>query len=91
MKEPEPPREEKPEPRAEKPTHKPEPEAEEEDKPWLQHTTFVFPRVVSAKLSPRHQSMQLQMLCFRSHQSFQHLLQSMMSHHLMNSFELIFL
>ena len=60
VKEPEPPREEKPEPRAEKPAHKPEPEAEEEDKPWLQHTTFVFPRVVSAKLSPRHQSMQLQ-------------------------------
>ena len=30
------------------------------DKPWLQHTTFVFPRVVSAKLSPRKQSMPMQ-------------------------------
>ena len=51
-------------PAPERPAPKPaEPEKEEpapEDKPWLQHTTFVFPRVVSAKLSPRKQSMQMQ-------------------------------
>lgn len=54
----------RPEPKPERaPAKAAEPEKEEsvpEDKPWLQHTTFVFPRVVSAKLSPRRQSMQQQ-------------------------------
>jgi len=61
----------KPEPRPERHAeHPPEREAEKETaapeaaapegKPWLQHTTFVFPRAVSARLSPARQSMQLQ-------------------------------
>ena len=53
----------KTEPRPERAARPAAPEKEEaapEDKPWLQHTTFVFPRVVSAKLSPRRQSMQMQ-------------------------------
>ena len=61
-------RENVPEPRPERPAVQAavppkEPEKEEhepEEKPWLQHTTFVFPRVISAKLPPRRQSMQMQ-------------------------------
>ena len=41
-------------------TNEPAAPAPEAEKPWLQHTTFVFPRVVSSKLPARRQSIQQQ-------------------------------
>ncbi|MBO4883907.1 MAG: hypothetical protein J5602_01215 [Clostridia bacterium] len=65
--EPEQPAEVRPEPQEKPPEKetvpaepKEQPAEAPDDKPWLQHTTFVFPRAVSAKLTPRRQSMMMQ-------------------------------